>query len=62
MTSGVGNLIGYLGTGWWFLASTTPDGTRWPLFWGGLAGVVALVGVYFLATYRGVGASPRKAH
>jgi hypothetical protein len=49
----VGNLIGYLGTGWWFAACTRPAGTQWPLFWGALAAVVAAVLVYFLAAYRG---------
>lgn len=53
MTSGVGNLIGYLGTGWWFAACTHPAGTRWPRFWGGLATSVALVLVYFMTAYQG---------
>ena len=59
MTGGVGNLIGYLGTGGWFLACTRGDGMRWSLFWGGLAAVVAVVLVYFLATYRGKGTAGR---
>jgi len=53
MNSGVGNLAGYLGTGWWFGICTARGATRWPAFWGGLACVVALVMVYFLASYRG---------
>jgi MFS family permease len=53
MTTGVGNLIGYLTAGWWFLACETPTGIRWPLFWGGLAAGVGVVLVYFVATYRG---------
>ena len=53
--SGVGNLLGYLGTGWWFSACTHPNGTQWSLFWGGLAGAVGLVLAYFLTAYRGVG-------
>jgi len=52
MNGGVGNLIGYLGTGWWFAACLRPSGESWPWFWGGLAVVVAAVLVYFL-TYRG---------
>ncbi len=60
MTGGVGNLIGYLGTGWWFAACARPTGTQWPLFWGGLAVVVAAVLVYFLTAYRGVGISPKQ--
>jgi MFS family permease len=53
MTSGCGNLLGYLGSGWWFKACQRPDGMRWSLFWGGLAVAVAVVLIYFLATYRG---------
>ncbi len=61
MNSGVGNLIGYLGTGWWFAACARPAGTQWPLFWGGLAVVVAVVLVYFLIAYRGVGSGLKRA-
>ncbi len=53
MTSGVGNLFGYLGAGWWFTVCDRPEGMRWSMFWGGLAATVAVVLVYFLATYRG---------
>ena len=53
MNGGVGNLIGYLGTGWWFNTCTPARSTQWPLFWGGLTAVVAAVLVYFLAAYRG---------
>jgi hypothetical protein len=53
LNSGVGSLIGYLGTGWWFDTCARPVGTRWPLFWGGLSATVAAVLVYFLAAYRG---------
>lgn len=56
MFSGVGNLLGYLGGGWWFHVCQRGGTVRWPLFWGGLAAVVALVLVYFLAAYRGRGA------
>lgn len=55
MNSGVGNLAGYLGTGWWFAACTRPTGTHWPLFWGGLSAMVAGVLIYFLAAYHGIG-------
>ena len=54
--SGVGNLIGYLGTGWWFANCKRADGNDWQLFWSALAGAVALVLVYFLVAYRGRGA------
>jgi MFS family permease len=55
MNSGVGNLVGYLGTGWWFSVCTQSSGTQWPLFWGGLAAAVALVMAYFLTAYHGIG-------
>ncbi len=53
MNGGVGNLTGYLSVGWWFKACADGSRTRWSLFWGGLAVVVALVLIYFLAAYRG---------
>ena len=55
MTSGAGNLAGFLGTGWWFGACSTPDGTHWVRFWGGLAAAVGAVTIYFLVAYRGKG-------
>ncbi len=53
MLSGVGNLLGYLGTEVWFKATTVAGKTNWPLFWYGLAGVVAVVFVFFSVLYRG---------
>ena len=53
-SGGIGNLIGYLGTGWWFTQCARFDGgTAWSLFWGGLAAIVGAVLVYFLTAYRG---------
>ena len=60
MNGGVGNLIGYLGTGWWFAACSRPAGTLWPRFWGGLAVAVAVVLIYFLFAYQGRGVSPAR--
>jgi len=60
-TGGVGNLVGYLGTGWWWEACTTSDGTRWSLFWGVLALSVAAITGYFLTSYRGLGPRPTPA-
>ena len=54
--SGVGNMIGYLGTGAWFAACASDGATRWPIFWSGLAVASTAVLVFFLATYRGRGA------
>jgi MFS family permease len=52
MNNGVGNLIGYLGTGWWFNICTHANGTHWPIFWGGLTALVAGVMILFLAIYQ----------
>lgn len=54
MNSGVGNLAGYLGVGWWFASCTAPIGTRWPIFWSGLALAAGAVLIYFLTAYRGI--------
>ena len=56
MGNGVGNLIGYLGTGWWFAVCARPAGTQWTFFWGGLAAAVTAVLAYFLTAYQGRGA------
>jgi len=53
LNSGVGNLVGYLGIGWWFSQCTGPAGTRWPEFWGCLALIVSLVMIHFLISYHG---------
>jgi hypothetical protein len=60
MNNGAGNLIGYLGTGWWFSECALPTGTQWPLFWSGLAALVGLVLIYFLSAYRGQAFHPVK--
>ena len=62
MNSGVGNLLGYLGTGWWFSACTHPSGTNWSLFWVGLSATVGLVMAYFLVAYHGVGSGFMRAN
>jgi MFS family permease len=51
--SGFGNLFGYLGVGAWFAYCSGAGGTRWPLFWSGMAVMSMAVLVYFLAVYRG---------
>ncbi len=55
MNTGAGNLIGYLGTGLWFGVCTQAGATRWPIFWSGLSLSVAVVMVYFLMAYHGIG-------
>ncbi len=58
-SGGIGNLLGYLGTGAWFAANTAADRTRWPLFWSGISLTAALILLYFLAAYRGGKASSK---
>jgi MFS family permease len=53
MNGGVGNLIGYLGTGWWFNLCTQTGVTRWTLFWGVLTAMVVVILGYFVMAYRG---------
>ncbi len=53
MTTGVGNLAGYLGTGWWLIACSTGRQTNWHWFWGGLSVAMAGVMIYFLLSYHG---------
>ena len=53
MISGVGNLSGFLGTGWWRQFCERGGETQWPLFWLGLAGATALVFLFFATRYRG---------
>jgi MFS family permease len=61
MTSGLGNLLGYLGSGWWFTVSTRDGVTRWSMFWGGIAAAVVGVLVYFLSRYHGLGPRTKRA-
>ncbi len=53
VNGGVGNLLGYLITGWWFQYATHNNRTQWPLFWNGLVVAVAVVLIFFLIAYRG---------
>jgi len=53
MTSGFGNLAGYLGSGYWLRSCTDANGPRWTLYWAGIAIAVAAVFVFFLVAYHG---------
>ncbi len=54
LTGGVGNLLGYLGTGAWLWTNTTAKGgVHWPRFWMGITLAAASVCLYFLCAYRG---------
>ena len=53
MMSGFGNLAGSLACGWWWHVCSTGDHTDWRLYWGGLAGVIGLIFVWFAFSYQG---------
>jgi MFS family permease len=48
LNNGVGGLVGYLGSGWWFAYCSSVNPTPWPMFWGGLSLIMAAVLAYFL--------------
>lgn len=56
LTGGCGNLLGFLGSGWWF-ARCGGEGVaaNWPVFWAGLAVLTGAVLVFFAVLYRGRG-------
>ena len=61
MINGIGNLIGYLGTGWWYETCTGIHQTEhWPVFWGGLLALIVVATVYFALSYHGVGADEHR--
>lgn len=55
MNTGVGNLAGYLGTGWWFQWCHRSTEMDWSLFWGGITILTLGVFFYFALAYRGMG-------
>lgn len=55
LNGGIGNMIGYLGSGAWFAVCSADGPTRWPLFWSGLSAAMAGVLIFFLLMYRGRG-------
>ncbi len=60
VNGGVGNLLGYLGTGRWFAFCTGSGRTKWSVFWAGLSVMAGAVLIYFLLAYRGRGVRPGK--
>jgi len=58
MSSGLGNFLGYLGTGWWLGACTSGGRADWTVFWGGLSAAVGAVFLYFVLAYQGRKARP----
>lgn len=53
LMSGVGNLLGYLGGGWWHAVCTHAGVTDWSRFWWGETALTAVVCVFFSLAYRG---------
>jgi nucleoside transporter len=52
LNGGVGNLLGYLGSGWWYNVCTPARHTNWALFWWGLTATIGMVLGYFLWAFR----------
>ncbi len=55
VSGGLGPLAGAVICGWLRHAFVTPDGGGWDLFWGILAGMIAICLVVFVVFYRGHG-------
>jgi len=53
LMGGVGNLLGYLGGGWWHRQCQVQGGTDWSRFWWGETAITVLVFVFFAVMYRG---------
>ena len=64
LSSGVGNLAGFLGSGWWLMHCETQGGGRvpWPQFWGGLALATGGVFLFFALFYRSRGRHMESTH
>lgn len=58
LMSGVGNVIGYLGGGWWFQQCQQDGKTNWSQFWWGETALTAAVCLFFALAYRGKRAEP----
>jgi MFS family permease len=55
LMGGVGNLLGYLGGGWWHSACKTNGITDWSRFWWGETALTATVCLFFALAYKGRG-------
>ncbi|MFA5264857.1 MAG: MFS transporter [Opitutaceae bacterium] len=53
-SSGIGNLAGYLLTGWWRKICMGDGVTAWPVYWLGLSIVSIAVGAFFYLSYHGI--------
>lgn len=59
LMAGVGNMLGYLGGGWWHATCTHAGITNWPKFWWGETALTAAVCIFFVLAYRGRAANPK---
>lgn len=59
LMSGVGNLFGYLGGGWWHAACEHASVTNWSRFWLGETALTTAVCVFFFVAYKGKTAEVR---
>lgn len=59
MTSGFGNLLGYLLTGGWWIVCDGNDGENWVMYWLGLSAVVTMVFGCFLWSAPRTNTTPR---
>jgi len=62
MVGGFGNIVGFLGNGWWKSANTVAGQTHWPQFWLGLTLVMGAVFVFFALSYRGQSRAESRDH
>jgi MFS family permease len=53
MTSGIGNLLGYLGCGWWRGVCQSQGVTDWHQYWLGLTLFIAVTLIWFGISYKG---------
>ena len=53
MMSGIGNLFGTLGTGWWRMFCQHEGHTNWAAFWGGMTAMTSAVFIFFAFAYQG---------
>jgi nucleoside transporter len=53
MMSGIGNLFGTLGTGWWRMSCQHEGHTNWTTFWAGMTAMTTVVFVFFAFAYQG---------
>lgn len=60
MSSGIGNLSGYLLTGMWLGICTASGRTNWTLFWAALSAAMGAVLLYFLIAYKGQSSGLRR--